>query len=50
VHVAFGDNAGFGGKVSAPYHEDFLILWPEVYGLKDGKKFLILKNREFVDI
>jgi leucyl aminopeptidase (aminopeptidase T) len=50
VHVAFGDNAGFGGRVSAPFHEDFLILYPEVYGLKDGKKSLILKNREFVDI
>lgn len=50
VHIAFGDNAGFGGKVSAPYHEDFLVLYPEVYGIKDGKKELILKNRQFVDI
>ena len=50
VHIAFGDNAGFGGKVSAPYHEDFLVLYPEVYGIKDGKKELILKNRQFIDI
>jgi leucyl aminopeptidase (aminopeptidase T) len=50
VHVAFGDNAGFGGRVSAPFHEDFLILYPEVYGIRDGEKSLILKNREFVDI
>jgi len=50
VHIAFGDNVGFGGKVSASYHEDFLVLYPEVYGIKDGKKELILKNRQFIDI
>jgi leucyl aminopeptidase (aminopeptidase T) len=50
VHIAFGDNVGFGGKISAPYHEDFLILYPEVYGIKNGKEELILKNREFTCI
>ena len=28
VHLAMGDNAGFGGKVSVPYHRDFVIFGP----------------------
>lgn len=25
VHVAFGDNHGFGGTVSAPFHQDYVV-------------------------
>jgi leucyl aminopeptidase (aminopeptidase T) len=25
VHVAFGDNHGFGGKVAAPFHQDYVV-------------------------
>ena len=28
VHLAVGDNAGFGGKVSVPYHQDFIVYGP----------------------
>jgi aminopeptidase len=25
IHVAFGDNLGFGGKVSTPFHQDYVV-------------------------
>ncbi len=25
IHVAFGDNHGFGGKVSTPFHQDYVV-------------------------
>ncbi|HAW49368.1 TPA: leucyl aminopeptidase [bacterium] len=25
VHIAFGDNKGFGGEVSTPFHEDYVV-------------------------
>lgn len=28
VHLAVGDNAGFGGNVSVPYHQDFIVYQP----------------------
>ena len=28
VHLAVGDNAGFGGKVAVPYHRDFIVYGP----------------------
>lgn len=28
VHIALGDNSGFGGKVSAPFHEDYVFYRP----------------------
>ena len=28
VHLAVGDNASFGGKVSVPYHQDFIVFGP----------------------
>lgn len=28
VHLAVGDNAGFGGNVSVPYHQDFVVFGP----------------------
>ncbi|MGA1846988.1 aminopeptidase [Deferribacter abyssi] len=49
VHIAFGDNHAFGGKNQAPFHEDYLILYPTVFGIdKTGNKTLILKNRTFI--
>lgn len=47
VHIAFGDNRSFGGAVTAPFHEDYLITKPEVYGIQDGKKTLVIKERIF---
>lgn len=28
VHLAMGDNAGFGGNVSVPFHQDFIVYEP----------------------
>lgn len=28
VHVALGDNSGFGGKVQVPFHEDYIFFRP----------------------
>ncbi len=28
IHLAVGDNAGFGGNVSVPYHQDFIVYQP----------------------
>ena len=31
VHIALGDNVGFGGKINVPVHLDGIILKPDVY-------------------
>ena len=31
VHLAFGDNASMGGSVRAPYHQDGILLRPNVW-------------------
>lgn len=38
VHLALGNNAGFGGTVATPFHSDGVILNPTVF--VDGKKIL----------
>ncbi|HEU0264453.1 MAG TPA: peptidase, partial [Geobacterales bacterium] len=30
IHIALGDNAGFGGTVQTPFHEDFVFYQPTV--------------------
>ncbi|MGA1862245.1 aminopeptidase [Deferribacter thermophilus] len=48
VHIAFGDNHAFGGCNQAPFHEDYLVLNPTVYGIdKNGNKKVILKDKSF---
>lgn len=45
VHIAFGDNSGFGGTVSTPFHEDYVLYAPTLIGIKrDGSRVLILDN------
>lgn len=41
-HIAFGNNKHFGGRVDVPFHVDFVIKKPTIYGddiliMKDGK-------------
>jgi leucyl aminopeptidase (aminopeptidase T) len=45
AHVALGANITFGGKVKAPYHQDFVFFKPTVtlYS-KTGQKKILLKN------
>jgi leucyl aminopeptidase (aminopeptidase T) len=42
VHIAIGDNSSFGGKVSVPFHQDFILFDPTMEVLKDGDKVAIL--------
>jgi len=41
VHIALGDNAGFGGTVAVPFHQDFIFYGPTLKALK---------NDEWIDI
>jgi aminopeptidase len=44
IHIAFGDNSSFGGKIKTPFHQDFLFFKPTVTLIyKDGSKKDILK-------
>jgi len=36
VHVALGDNSGFGGTVSTPFHEDYVFYRPTLVALLPG--------------
>lgn len=38
IHIAFGDNSGFGGKVSVPSHQDGIVRNPDVW--VDGKQIM----------
>jgi len=45
VHVALGDNSGFGGVVSTPFHEDYVLYRPTlVVVARDGEESLILDD------
>ncbi|AHF96544.1 peptidase [Desulfurella acetivorans A63] len=41
IHMALGDNSSFGGKVSVPFHQDFVLFNPNVIVIKDdGSQYL----------
>jgi leucyl aminopeptidase (aminopeptidase T) len=43
IHIALGDNSGFGGKVSAPFHEDYVFYRPTLAAIMaDGSEQVIL--------
>ena len=45
IHIALGDNSSFGGKVSTPFHQDFVFFKPTVTLIhKDGKRERLLKE------
>ena len=45
VHVALGDNSGFGGVVSTPFHEDYVLFRPTlVVVARDGEESAILDD------
>lgn len=42
IHLAMGDNAGFGGKVSVPFHQDFIVFEPTlILKSADGEERLV---------
>jgi len=47
IHIAFGDNSTFGGKVRTPFHQDFVIFNPTVKLLKGKEQRVILKQGVF---
>lgn len=45
IHLALGDNTGFGGTVAAPFHEDYVFYQPTVtLVMADGSQEVILDN------
>lgn len=45
VHVALGDNSTFGGAVSVPFHQDFVLFQPTLtLSYADGKSLRLLEN------
>jgi aminopeptidase len=44
IHLAFGDNSSFGGKVQTPFHKDFVFFKPTVTLIKkNGTRKELLK-------
>lgn len=49
IHIALGDNSSFGGKVSTPFHQDFVFFSPTVTLInKKGTKELLMKEGKFL--
>lgn len=49
IHIALGDNSSFGGKVSTPFHQDFVFFRPTVTLIdKNGSKELLMKEGKFL--
>ncbi len=49
VHVAFGDNHGFGGRVSTPFHQDYVVFGASLtVELAGGRRREILKEGKWV--
>ncbi len=45
IHLALGDNTGFGGTVAAPFHEDYVFYQPTVtLVMADGSQEVILDS------
>lgn len=45
IHIALGDNTGFGGNVSAPFHEDYVFYRPTLTAIMaDGGKEVIIDD------
>ena len=45
VHIALGDNSGFGGKVSTPFHEDYVFYRPTLTAIMaDGSEQTLLMD------
>jgi leucyl aminopeptidase (aminopeptidase T) len=45
IHIALGDNSGFGGVVSAPFHEDYVFYQPTLTAIMaDGSEQVIIAN------
>lgn len=49
IHIALGDNSGFGGTVSTPFHEDYVFYGPTLTAIgEDGTKEILLDRGKFL--
>jgi len=49
IHVAFGDNHGFGGKVATPFHQDYVVFRASLVAkLPGGRAKEILRDGKWV--
>ena len=49
IHIALGDNSGFGGTVSAPFHEDYVFYQPTLTAvMADGSERVIIDAGELL--
>lgn len=47
IHIALGDNSGFGGRVSTPFHEDYVFYRPTLTAIRaDGSETILLRDGE----
>lgn len=46
IHIAIGDNSTFGGKVSVPFHQDFIFFKPTMHVVKGTEKVELIKDGE----
>lgn len=45
IHIALGDNSGFGGNVNTPFHEDYVFYHPTLTAvLPDGSRESLLQD------
>ncbi len=44
IHIAFGDNSTFGGKVKASFHQDYVVFSPTVEIEVDNRWVLLMKD------
>jgi leucyl aminopeptidase (aminopeptidase T) len=49
IHIALGDNSGFGGTVSAPFHEDYVFYQPTLTArMSDGSEQIIIADGSLI--
>jgi aminopeptidase len=44
IHIALGDNSGFGGRVSAPFHEDYVFYHPTLTAIAENGTETVIIN------
>lgn len=50
IHIALGDNSGFGGTVSTPFHEDYVFYGPTLTAMgEDGSRETLIEKGKFMD-
>ncbi len=49
IHIALGDNSGFGGRISTPFHEDYVFYRPTLTAvMADGTRTTLLRDGELL--